>query len=438
LILLTLCGRIGVRGGNVIPGHLMPMGAHSDERDPKTWRTLATDFPAIMGTFPPNVLPEEIMAERDDRIRAVIVSGANPLRSYADTTAYEQAFRQLDLLVTIDVAFTESARLSDYVLPARSAYEKWDATFFSWNFPEVFFQMRSPVVEPEGEQLEESEILIRLADRLGLLPEIPQSLYDAASKDRMLFGGELLAFAQSEPRAMKFMPFVLGKTLGPALGSVNLAALWGMLQVAPKAFREKAARAGFDPGLGMGEQMFKALLEHPEGIWIGQSDENNNLGEVRTADGRINILIPELADAVQRIDAATEEAALRMDSRYPFVLMAGRHSDYNANTIMRDPLWNEEKARVCTLLMHPADAASLHLADGQMVRVRTEAGEEETELELADSCRPGHVVMPHGFGLVFKGEKCGANVNRLTKNTHRDPIAATPLHRFVPCQVEPL
>jgi hypothetical protein len=32
----------------------------------------------------------------------------------------------------------------------------------------------------------------------------------------------------------------------------------------------------------------------------------------------------------------------------------------------------------------------------------------------------------------------GANVNRLNKNTHRDRIAATPLHRYVPCRVEPL
>ena len=62
LILLAICGRIGVPGGNLIPGHIMPMGAHSDERDPKTWRTAATDFPAIMGTFPPNVMPEEILA----------------------------------------------------------------------------------------------------------------------------------------------------------------------------------------------------------------------------------------------------------------------------------------------------------------------------------------------------------------------------------------
>ena len=128
VVLMAVCGRIGVRGGNVLAGNLMPLGAHSDERDPRTWRTVATGFPMIMGTFPPNVLPEEITTEGPDRIRAVFVSGANPLRSYADTTAYEQAFGKLDLLVTIEVAMSETAALSHYVLPARSTVPEmgWD------------------------------------------------------------------------------------------------------------------------------------------------------------------------------------------------------------------------------------------------------------------------------------------------------------------------
>jgi anaerobic selenocysteine-containing dehydrogenase len=76
------------------------------------------------------------------------------------------------------------------------------------------------------------------------------------------------------------------------------------------------------------------------------------------------------------------------------------------------------------------------LAGGQKVRVKTAAGEEELELEITDSARPGHVVIPHGFGLVFQGKKYSANANRLAKNTHRDPLAATPLHRYIPCRVE--
>jgi hypothetical protein len=33
------------------------------------------------------------------------------------------------------------------------------------------------------------------------------------------------------------------------------------------------------------------------------------------------------------------------------------------------------------------------------------------------------------------GKKYGANVNRLTKNMHRDQFG-TPMHRYVPCRVE--
>ena len=86
--------------------------------------------------------------------------------------------------------------------------------------------------------------------------------------------------------------------------------------------------------------------------------------------------------------------------------------------------------------MHPDDAAKHGLVDGQRVRVITEAGQEVIELEVTDTARPGYVVMPHGFGLVCQGKSFGANANRLAKNTHRDRLAGTPLHRYIRCRVE--
>lgn len=435
VILSALNGRTCVSGGNVLPGTLMPMGSHSDERDARTWRTVATDFPAIMGTFPPNVLPEEIMSDHAERTRAVIVSASNPLRSYADTTAYEQAFSQLDLLVTIDVAMTETAAVSHFVLPALSAYEKWDATFFAWTFPGVFFQLRRPVVEPVGEPLEESEIHVRLAQRLGMLPEIPQSLIDAGQGDRMQYGAALMQYAASEPKAKAVLPFIVAKTLGPALGSNNVAALWGLLQTAPKDFRENAARVGFDPGPMMGEEIFRRLLERPEGLWIGTCDPDDNFPQLKTEDGTISLVIPELRDWLEEIEPAGEADMLKPDPNYPFLLSAGRHFDYNANTIMRDPAWNDGK-RACTMLVHPDDASIIGLSDGGTARVTTEAGEVLVEVEITDKTRPGFVFIPHGFGLIHEGKSYGVNVNRLTKNTSRDRLAATPYHRYVPCRIE--
>jgi anaerobic selenocysteine-containing dehydrogenase len=102
---------------------------------------------------------------------------------------------------------------------------------------------------------------------------------------------------------------------------------------------------------------------------------------------------------------------------------------------MRDPAWNRGR-RVGTLAMNPQDAADLDLVDGQPVKISTQAGSVAAELELSASIRRGVVVMPQGFGLDYAGQTVGANVNRLTQNTHRDPLAGTPLHRYIPCRVD--
>jgi len=438
----AVCGRLGVRGGNIFPiglrGGEGGRRESPDEREARSWRTVATDFPIIANVYPPNVMPEEILSDQPDRLRAVMISACNPLRSFADTSAYEEAFRSLELLVTVDIAMTETAALSHYILPARSAYESWDGGP-GGGFPKVFMQTRQPVLEPEGEQIEAGEIFLRLADRLGLIPEIPETLYEAAdSGDRLKYGASLVEYLQSNPKAGRAMPYILGKTLGKKLGSVQLASLWGLLQNLSPSFQEMAARVGYHPGPGIGEEIFQATLDHPEGLWIGEADVDtwDHFKAIATEDGRISLDVPEMADWIQEIDPALESEKLEEgEEEYPFIMSSGRHWDVNANTQMRDPAWNKGK-RACTALMHPGDAEEFGFSDGQMVKVTTEAGEEKIEIQVTDTTRPGYIMIPHGFGLVYQGETYGANANRLAKNTHRDQIAATPLHRYIRCRVE--
>ena len=434
-VLGAVCGLFGRRGGNVIPGMVMPMGFHADERDPQNWRTVTTDLPAVAaGSFPPNAMPEEILSDHPERLRAVYVSACNPLRAYADTTAYEKAFDKLDLLVVNEIVMSETARHAHYVLPCRSYYESWDGTFFPWTFPGVYFQMRPPIVEPPGQCLEASQIFTLMADKLGLVPDIPESLHKAAGGDRLTFGAQLMEWAATEPGALKAMPFVLAHTLGREWGSANLAALWGMMMTAPKAFRKNAARAGFETGIDQGDRIFQAIVDTPQGLWVGQADTENNLANLRTPSGKIEVLIPELAAQVRALDAVSEAEDLKLPESLPLVLNAGRHMDTNMNTLMRNPEWNRNK-RACTIALSPEDAEMLGLADGQTVTVTTAAGSEQGELQVSDQVRRGMVLIPHGFGLLYDGQVYGINVNRLTKSTHRD-FLGTPLHRFVPCRVE--
>jgi anaerobic selenocysteine-containing dehydrogenase len=434
-ILGAVCGIFGKRGGNVIPGMVMPMGFHADERDARTWRTVTTNLPpAAAGSFPAAAMPEEILSDHPERLRAVYVSACNPLRAYPDTTAYEQAFDKLDLLVVNDIVMSETARLAHYVLPCRTFYEAWDATFFPWTYPDVYLQLRRPIVDPPDQCLEAAQIHTLLADKLGLIPAIPAELQQAAQGDRMTFGAQLMEWAAAEPKAMGSMPFVMAKTLGRVWNSAARAGLWGLLMTAPKVFRQHAARAGFKPGIDQGDCIFQKLLDTPAGLWVGRVDTDNPLENIKTPSGKIEIFIPEMEEQARSLDAAGEEQDLRLPPEFPLILNAGRHMKYNANTLMRNPEWNKDK-RACTVAVNPIDAENLGLKDGQQVRVTTAAGSEVGELQTTDQTRRGMVLVPHGFGLIYEGKVYGINANRLTKNTHRDPLG-TPLHRYVPCRVE--
>jgi anaerobic selenocysteine-containing dehydrogenase len=494
-ILGAICGRLCVPGGNVITGTLVPLGSHTNERNPETWRTQTTDFPAILGFHPPNVLPEEIISDHPQRPRAVITCGANPLRSYADTTAYEQAFAKLDLLVTIELAMTETAAFAHYVLPARSGYESYDATFFPWTYPEIYFQIRQPILFPLGERKECGQIYTGIARGMGLLPEIPAYLLEAAGKEKDLFDYALafLAFMGKNPlkllimlakddywsqledkwrfESMKIIPFILAETLGKKYDSAHLATLFGLLMSMPNNLRKSAARvrikqpsyssilrepekilrafaaafryrslmplAALAPEVRFSVKLFQELLSHPEGMWIGKLDLEGNMKELRTKNKKINLFIPELEEWLKGINPESEKKALIPSREFPLILNAGRHTKNVANTLMRDPVWLKGK-RACTLAINPEDAKALGIADGEKVRIVTEAASETIDVELSDAARKGQVLIPHGFGLVQNGKAYGINVNRLTKNTYRDQLAATPLHRYVPCRVEKL
>ena len=434
-ILLAICGRVGAAGGNVCTGTLSPVGIHTPSEDPNTWRTSATDFPAIMGVFSPNVLPEEITSDKDDRIRALIVLGANPLRSYADTKAYQRAFKDLDLLVVVDVAMSETAAMADFVLPGRTAYESYDTTFWSFNYPEIYCHIRRPVVEPAPETRENGSIMTALADRMGVIPDIPATLLQAAREDREWFSRELAEYVKTTAGAELKLPFILAKTLGPVLGSDHLAFLWGLLWSAPIPMKDAMSRVGFAKGKNQHEMAYGAIMDNPQGIWLGRLDPEKSLDFVAREDGRIQLYDMELMDRLERITPESEIHELSPDPEYPLILMAGWHYNYNANTLMRDPAWNGNR-RVGCLAVHPDDAAGLDLADGDMARLATRGGEVEVEVNISGLTRIGMVLLPQGFGLDFEGQSVGANVNELTQASHRDPIAGTPYHRRVPCRLD--
>jgi anaerobic selenocysteine-containing dehydrogenase len=388
------------------------------------------------------VLPLEIDTDHKDRIRGLVVDSGNPVLTGADSRAYRQAFEKLELLVVIDVAMTETARMAHYVLPATSQFEKYEATFFNFYFPKNYFHLRKPILPRKEGTLPEPEIYRRLVVAMGELPDRFPMLEFVAKIDRRmpklrLFPAALGITLKRNPKWEKMAALILYATLGKALpeGAQSAAVLWMACQMYASKYAKEVARVGIrDEGAGLGEALFARVLKC-EGLALSEHTYEDTWKFLKHKDGKIHLPIREMFDEIRALDDETRDAA------YPFILQAGERRSYNANQIFRSNAWRKKDSEGA-LRIHPEDAAELGLSDGDAARVESRRGAVEARVEVTDAVRRGLVSLPHGYGMI-EGEGAGAkqlgpNVNDLTDSHHCDAIAKTPFHKYVPVRVTAL
>lgn len=456
-VILTLSGRIGVEGGNVFYGTFTP-GDRSKNRFDEPERALASGIPAIRALgnaamFSPILVPEEVMIDHPQRLRAVIVEGSNPFLSYSDTNAWREARKKMELLVVIDPAFTETAREADYVLPALCGYEKWESAGFPKGYPQIPVQVRPPVVAGPPEALPESEIYLRVLAAMGLLMAPPEEITSLAPMMGTPEGrGFFLMTAMAQAPAIAAAGFdvetqVLAwayRVLGPALPAPGLVAVYLMAQQNAMSRGEDVVRALGDQWAGknpfeLGEEIFRLILAHPEGVEIARLDASRNLdSHLGWDDKRIRLAVPEMLGELERVLATRRTTG----GEYPFVLSNGLRTRWTANTIQRDPAWRKGSGPHCPLSVHPEDASSLGLREGDLATLATNRGAVVLPVVLDDRLLRGQVAMPNGFGMVKgiddRGRPVldGVNGNELTDVADRDPFTGIPHHRYVRCRVE--
>ena len=175
ILLFTLAGAFDREGGMHLVNGLAPIlgEGHVPEVDEHGYEigrrvTPVTGARIVSGLTPCNSISEEILSDHPDRFRAMLIESANPIHSLADSKRLREAFEVLDFVVVIDVAMTETAALADYVLPASSQYEKFEATFFPSEFPDNFFHLRRPLMHALPGTMQEAEIHARLIEALGV------------------------------------------------------------------------------------------------------------------------------------------------------------------------------------------------------------------------------------------------------------------------------
>ena len=159
---------------------MFPLGDYST----RMRTTPVTGAPMPAGLVPCNIIAEEIVTDHPDRFRAMLIESSNPAHSLADSQMF-RALHELEFVVVIVVTMTETARLADYVLPAASQYEKYEkyeATFFNFEFPRNSFHLRAPVLDPLPGTLPEPEIYARLTRALRAVEPLHLAVLRAAAK----------------------------------------------------------------------------------------------------------------------------------------------------------------------------------------------------------------------------------------------------------------
>ncbi|MEU1127830.1 molybdopterin dinucleotide binding domain-containing protein, partial [Streptomyces sp. NPDC005899] len=178
------------------------------------------------------------------------------------------------------------------------------------------------------------------------------------------------------------------------------------------------------------------LLEHPHGIDLGPLKPRIPQ-LLKTRSGRIELLPAPVAADLPRLRAA-------LGTRAAGLVLVGRRHLRSNNSWMHNIAPLRGGSNVCTLQIHPDDAARLGLGDGTAARVTAAGGEVEAPVEVTDAVRPGVVSLPHGWGHSRPGtrmsvarEEPGVNVNQLLSGTLLDPLSGTAVLNAIPVSVSP-
>jgi thiosulfate reductase/polysulfide reductase chain A len=115
--------------------------------------------------MPTQLLPKAVLENDPYPIRCAFFHICNPVMSDPNRGAFEKMMGALDLSVTIDMYMSETAQLSDYVLPECSMFERAEVREGMWSGPQII--VSQPAIRPLGSSKPLYDIMRGLAEKMG-------------------------------------------------------------------------------------------------------------------------------------------------------------------------------------------------------------------------------------------------------------------------------
>jgi anaerobic selenocysteine-containing dehydrogenase len=331
--------------------------------------------------MPCNVLADEILTPGEGQVRALINIGGNPIVAFPDQDKMARALADLDLLVSIDVRLAQTAKRSHVVLAPAMCLEREDISNLSeWWYEEPYARFTEALVEPPGDLIDEYAMLWGLAKRLGTgLP---------------LAGG--MCPMDELPDKATFLDLMsAGCTVLPS----------------------------------------QVRADTPDGRAIIYSDLHPKVEPADPASaGRFDLTAGDMPAKLRRY-ARSNPAR----DGYPYRLVS-RRTRHRFNSTGGHLPALAAKRSTNPAHIHPDDLASLGLAEGDTIAIRSKVGEVFAVAEASPAMRPGIVSMAHAWGEPGSGPEeaatAGCSTNRLVSETvDYDPITGQSLQSAIPVAI---
>ena len=303
-------------------------------------------------------------------VRAIYVYNSNPAAICPDQSRVLQGLLREDLFTVVHEQFqTDTADYADIVLPATTQLEHFD---IHGSYGHLFVQTNEPAISPLHEAKSNTDVFRLLAAKMGFEPELFDVSDEDLARDSMQMNGHA-----------KYPP--------------------------PQAF--------------VGISLDRLKREGPIRLNLPANYLPFAEGNFGTPSGKCELYSPALAkqgrDPLPNYTPPHEDPQTRPDlaAKYPLQMLSPPVPSFlNSTFVNIDSL--RAQAPEPTLEIHPLDAKTRGIADGQWVGIFNDRGRFKARAIVAETVKPGVVVSQSIWWNRYTPD--GVNCNTTTSSALTD------------------
>lgn len=389
-------------------------------------------LPEFGGELPASTMADQILLESDEQIKMMFVLAGNPVLSSPNSKRLDKAFSSLDFMVSMDFYLNETSRHADIILPPTAPLEQshYDLAFNLISVRNVAKYSPS-LFENTKNTRHDWQILLELKKRLASLDLLSRAKESASYQILKKVGpdGLLDLILRTGPYGTQFPgTSQTGRFLVDSLQGFipSKHPIRKIVDLSPYGTPNRSLSKGL---------CLSSLSNYPHGIDLGPLQ--SRLPErLYTPKKRIRLApIGYLKDMTRLRKAFKRNPAKDL-------LLIGRRDVRTNNSWLHNSQRLVKGKNRCTLLIHPEDAKSAKLENGDTALVESRVGMLYIETQITHDIMQGVISIPHGWGhdldgiqLEIASKHAGVNVNKLSDDAFVDRLTGTSALNGIPVKV---